>query len=189
MCTKTCRTCNETKDLSDFPYQQKHGFRGQSGGYRADCKVCTAQKAREYRKTYVKSRTLRKDVDKLHYAACSMRMHDAKARAAKTGLAFDLDADFLYDMLHTQEFRCALTSTRLSFEKGSPQVLSLDKNVPALGYTRGNVRWVSWAANRAKGDLTMEEFITMCRSVVRCNDYPEMEYTQAGGSAFPSDEG
>lgn len=189
MSTKTCRTCNETKDLAEFPYQQKHGFRGQSGTYRLDCKECTATKAREYRKTYTKSRTLRTDVVPLHYAACSMRMHDAKARAAKANTAFDLDTDFLYELLRTQQFRCALTGMELSFDKGTPMVLSLDKLVPKFGYVRNNVRWVTWAANRAKGDLTMEEFITMCRSIVRCNDYPEMEYIQAGGSAFPSNEG
>lgn len=189
MSTKTCRTCNETKHIEDFPYQQKHGFRGQSGGYRLDCKECTATKAREYRKTYIPGRQLRKDVNKLHYAACSMRLHDAKGRSRDAETVFSIDTDYLYELLQKQDYKCALTGTELSFEKRNPQVLSLDKLVPSHGYTQGNVQWVSWAANRAKGDLTMTEFITMCQAVVRCNDYPEMEYTQAGGSALPSTEG
>lgn len=183
---RTCRTCNELKDLDDFPFQPKHGFRGQSGTYRLDCKVCTAAKAREYRKTYVVGRTLRKDVDKLAYAACSCRVADAKARAVKSKLSFALTTDVMYDLLYTQRGICAISGVKLSFDKGSFNVLSIDKIDPNAGYTLNNVQWVAWAVNRAKGDLPRDVFIEMCRSIVRCNDYPEMEYSQVAGSALPA---
>jgi len=34
---------------------------------------------------------------------------------------------------------------------------SLDRIVPSLGYTKGNVRVISWRANRLKSDATPEE--------------------------------
>ena len=188
MCTRTCRTCGLTKDLEDFPYQPKHGFRGTSGCYRLDCKDCTAAKARAYRTSYVQKSTLRKGVNKLMYSACSMRVADAKTRAGSK-YPFSIDKDFMYDLLLKQSCKCVISGIELSLEKGTPHVLSIDKVNPDLGYTKDNVQWVSWAVNRAKGDLTMQQFLNMCNAVIRCNDYPEMEYTQAGGSALPSNEG
>lgn len=46
---------------------------------------------------------------------------------------------------------------------------SLDHVVPSSkGGTneRGNLRWVLWVVNRAKSDMTHQQFVTMCREVV-----------------------
>lgn len=189
MFMKQCRTCGTYKQLTDFPVQKANSFRGTGvASYRLDCKACTAEAAREYRKTYVKTKDKRSGVDKLLYDACVARVGDAKMRAKKSGLVFDISTDWGYDKFVEQAGKCALTGRALSLVKGDPNVLSLDKINPALGYTKENTQWVTWASNRAKGDLTMYEFLSMCVDVVRCNDYPEREYSQAAGSATHSSE-
>lgn len=187
---RECRTCGQYKKDEDFPKQVKHGFRGTAAfSYRKDCKSCTAEAAREYRKTYVRKSESRKDVDKLGYSACSARVSDARMRARKSKCPFNLDTNWAYDKLQAQNYTCAVTGRRMSLEKDDMNVLSLDKILPSEGYTKDNTQWVIWAANRAKGDLSMLEFVEMCRDIVRCNDYPEREYSQAAGSALPTSVG
>ena len=43
--------------------------------------------------------------------------------------------------------------------------LSLDRFDPAIGYTPENTRLVCWAANRAKAERSMSEFLELCRAV------------------------
>lgn len=44
--------------------------------------------------------------------------------------------------------------------------LSIDKIRPEGGYVEGNVQWVAWAVNRAKGDMETDVFVDMCRQVL-----------------------
>ena len=50
--------------------------------------------------------------------------------------------------------------------KCDSNVGSVDCIEPTLGYVKGNVQWVSWKVNRAKGDLSNEEFLNMCKAVI-----------------------
>jgi hypothetical protein len=101
-------------------------------------------------------------------------------------LEFDLDGEYLYELLVQQGMCCALSGIPMTLDKGTHHVLSLDQITAGGGYVRGNVQWLSWAVNRAKGDLSLQEFVGMCKAIGRCNDYPEREYAQVGGSALPA---
>ena len=79
----------------------------------------------------------------------------AKARAKKQGLLFNL---VLEDLGPLPEY-CPVLGIPLElgtghFCDGSP---SLDKVIPALGYTKGNVIIISWRANRIKNNATIHE--------------------------------
>lgn len=184
-----CKTCEEDKLLDEFPRQRVvSSFRGVGAtSVRKHCKACTATKAREFRSHnpgYTGTGKVSKypKQDRLVVSACAHRVHDAKARS-KAGL-FDIDTDYMFDLLQQQGRLCAVSGIELSFEKHSHHVLSIDQIIPGLGYTKGNVQWVSWAVNRAKGDLSQSEFLDMCRAILRrCNDYPAREYSQVVGSA------
>lgn len=69
----------------------------------------------------------------------------------------------IMDLLERQKYRCALTGWELT-----PQTASID-HVQPLG--RGgdhhidNAQIVEWRINQAKGSMTNEEFIEMCRAV------------------------
>ena len=90
----------------------------------------------------------------------------------------------MYHLYKEQQGKCALTGFSLTTEKSTANVLSIDQIFPGTGYTKGNVQWVTWAVNRAKGDYTLQDFLNMCSAVIgRCNDYPAREYSQVAGSA------
>ena len=76
-----------------------------------------------------------------------------------------------------QEGRCAVTGRALVPGNGA----SLDHVVPtSKGGTneKSNLRWVLWEINRAKSDMTHEQFVAMCREVVRAEDRGRVDATQ-----------
>ena len=71
----------------------------------------------------------------------------------------------LLDLLQKQGFKCALTGRALT-----PDDCSLDHVVPRSKggpHEIGNCQLVVAAANQAKGTMTHEEFVNLCRDVVR----------------------
>lgn len=84
-----------------------------------------------------------------------------------------LNAAAIRGLFDDQGGRCALTGRELT-----PGVnASLDHRVPrSLGgkHELGNVRWVDLRANLAKQNLSEEEFLRLCRDVVRCADNAQL---------------
>lgn len=70
--------------------------------------------------------------------------------------------------------KCALSGEPMNLY-GGEDVVSVDQIIPGKGYTRDNVQLLRWCVNRAKGAMSIEDFLNMCASVVRCNDYPVRE--------------
>lgn len=77
--------------------------------------------------------------------------YDARKRAVKLGLPFDIQPD---DVLVPEV--CPVLGARLGCggRENSP---TLDRLIPQLGYVRGNVRVISFRANRLKSDASPEE--------------------------------
>jgi len=82
----------------------------------------------------------------------------------------------LEELWKEQEGRCAVTGAVLT-----PGVdASLDHIVPISKgglHTKSNLRWVLYTINIAKADLSHEEFVELCRAVVRaqCRTVPVAE--------------
>ena len=71
-------------------------------------------------------------------------------------------------LLEYQQYRCALTGRRLT-----PEVTALDHIVPIRQggeHVIENTQVLHKEVNRAKGSLSNEEFLAMCREVVRWSD-------------------
>ncbi|HBJ38539.1 MAG TPA: hypothetical protein DDZ51_28050 [Planctomycetaceae bacterium] len=71
-------------------------------------------------------------------------------------------------IIESQDYRCALTNRMLT-----PETASLDHKQPiSRGGTHevANLWVVEHVVNTAKGSLTVEEFISMCRDVARHQD-------------------
>lgn len=84
----------------------------------------------------------------------AIRLFEAKRRAAKAGLPFDLTLEFLNGLQVAQNNSCALTGIPFAPSKGgrnNPYVLSLDRIDSSRGYTQDNVRLVIFAMNAALG--------------------------------------
>jgi hypothetical protein len=170
--TKKCGYCNEIKSLTEFTIQGARYSYTSTNQYHSYCKKCNAQRAKEWRtqnpnyKGSGRNSMVPKE-DRRLFSAIRARLIQAKERIKKYNQAETTLIDMeLYNLYKAQNAKCALTGVEMSVEKQSPLCLSLDKKEPELGYTLDNVQWVCWAANRAKGDLSMIDFLGMCECVV-----------------------
>lgn len=78
-------------------------------------------------------------------------------------------AEVIIKIWEQQEGKCALTLESLTPGNGA----SLDHIVPTSNggtHDPSNLRWVTREANRAKSDLSDDDFIAMCRKVVAVAD-------------------
>jgi hypothetical protein len=100
-------------------------------------------------------------------SAIRQRLVDARGRCKKLGKQPpQVNANYLYQLYLNQNRSCALTKAPLVIEKAHPLCLSLDQIDPAKGYVEGNVQWLAWCVNRAKGDLSMDHFYEMCEVIL-----------------------
>jgi len=102
----------------------------------------------------------------------------AISRASKKGLKFDekwmLNS---HEQIIAQKFCCAVTGLEFDLDKhktngagGTHMAPSPDRIDAGKGYVEGNVRWVLWAVNRAKGEMSHDLFVEVCREVVKRHD-------------------
>jgi actin-related protein len=92
-------------------------------------------------------------------------LREAKRRAVKNGLPFDLDiSDIVIPCV------CPVLGIPIKRD-GNPQNKnnspSLDRLDNAKGYVKGNVRVISWRANHIKNDSTLEELRKVLEYVER----------------------
>ena len=133
---KTCRLCKQEKSIDEF-----HLNKTTKDGYDSRCKLCRKE---ESRSKYTKDpfSTL---------ARCK------KAECKKKGLKYNLDADYLRKLWIG---KCPVFDTAITIGNsgyGSHKSGHLDRLDPSLGYTKGNVQYISGRANRIKYDATIEE--------------------------------
>ncbi len=83
-----------------------------------------------------------------------------RLEATRRGLPFDLTAAHIEELLDDATYCPALDIylMRSEGQGGSDDTPSLDRVEPELGYVIGNVRVISWRANKLKGDATLDEF-------------------------------
>lgn len=84
----------------------------------------------------------------------------SKNRAKKKGFDFNIDLEYLIELLQKQKYRCSLSKTKLD-----KNIISLDRIDSSKGYTKDNVQWVDKKINCMKNDLTQQDFINWCRLI------------------------
>lgn len=183
--TKYCKSCDTTKPIEMFTKLNRKSFtKGNikrnylpKDGYHSYCKECNAKRAREFRLKY-KEATGNSDYrgtgkikdypseDRRLISAIRHRISTAKRNNKRTDRPFNLEVDYMYKLWKKQKGLCALTGFPMSLDGDTNIRLSIDKIVPKLGYNEGNVQWTIFSANRAKGDLTEQDFLKLCRMVI-----------------------
>ena len=139
---KKCRSCKEIKPLSEFSARDTRQLP------RAVCKSCWNIGVRA---RYAKHR---------EESFFLWKASRAKARARSLEVPCDLDADHL-ESIWTG--RCAVTGVEIkAFEtelggRYDENAAELDRITPSLGYTKGNVVFLSRRVNRIKNNSTPEE--------------------------------
>lgn len=197
---KQCSCCKEYKPFEEFTksnrkVKTKGNFARnyvESDGYYRFCKKCNAEKSRQYRAKYKsihgttnytgtgKIKNIPKE-DRLLMSAIRNRVTEAKLNNKRhPERIFDIDANYMYDLWKSQNGLCALTGFPIEIEGDSNLRLSIDKIIPELGYVKGNVQWTIFSANRAKGDLCMEDLISLCKMIIE--RATAIESTEKSGS-------
>ena len=163
---KQCPNCKVRKPVSHF-----HLCRVRHDGVQDRCKPChkerhdawklaNADRVKRRQSEYFKRTTAKRS------AACARmkqaRIDDpltflirsARYRSKKNGIPFDLEES---DLIVPE--MCPVLGIELRVCGGvmSHNSPSLDRIVPALGYIAGNVRVISYRANRIKCDATRDE--------------------------------
>lgn len=95
----------------------------------------------------------------------SQRLTDSRNRAKKKGWDYNLDADFLQSLLRQSGGRCPATGQKFILEAKNPMNFSVDRYDNSKGYTKDNVWLISAWANKAKNNLSIDEFYNFCANV------------------------
>ena len=90
--------------------------------------------------------------------------HKYKAGAETRGIQWDLEFEYLADLLIEQDFKCALSGLPLEAMNLNNNA-SLDRIDSSVGYVKGNVQWVVSEINMMKQQYTQERFIELCCAV------------------------
>ena len=94
----------------------------------------------------------------------SIRINDSKKSAKKKKIKHSLKTEDFIRMVLQAGWRCPITGKKFVLETNNEMVPSLDRINPKKGYTVDNCWVISWAANRAKGQMDMDEFINFIKS-------------------------
>lgn len=85
-------------------------------------------------------------------------------RARLKGLKVEISIKEAWELLLTQDNKCALTGLPISIKE---KTASLDRIDSSQGYLLNNIQWVHKKINKMKMDLSKEEFIELCKLVSR----------------------
>lgn len=184
-----CHECGLEKPTNDFNWMTRaFYYEGRVGlsfeARRAvflhrNCLDCRSAAKRAWTKHPLYSRGLEAFWDK--------RLQATRAGAYARSIVFAVDKDDLVGMFLEQNGKCALSGIEMNFkDKGAsargrkallqPSVDRIDSN---MNYTLDNIQIVAMAVNLMKGDLRQENFISLCRSVVKADDARRLDRQKA----------
>ena len=128
--------------------------------------MCQRKRARDYAIGYYDRNRTRIALRRHDIAARAVIMvNQARSRAKRTNLPFDLTVDWVLEQLRGG--RCAVTGIPFELEIGgrSQWGSSLDQIVSGLGYTKSNTQVVCWIYNAAKGTGTHDDVLKLAKAL------------------------
>lgn len=152
--TMVCTKCGKEKPRQNFYYhrQRKH--------YMSSCIECNSKQCRNYQNR-VKSTA---------EGVLTLRTGQIYRTARIKNLPYDLSlGKHLRDLWRAQNGRCAYTGRPMTingYQEKDPNALTIDRITPAKGYVVGNIALACSLANRAKQDMTSQEFLSFCNEVL-----------------------
>lgn len=81
----------------------------------------------------------------------------------------DFDREFLKKKIVRNNGVCSVSGLPLSFKKGDPCVVSVDRKNNSKGYVKSNIQIVAACVNVARQDLTIKQFVALCKAVAKNN--------------------
>jgi len=151
------------------------------GASKSQCKQCALDKANNRYRTM--SATDKKNyIEKSKkWASDNMirvRVLGAKHRAIRKKLDFDIDDNFIIELLEKQNFRCRYSGELLDIKKmGSDDnfinknSLSIDRIDSTKGYTKDNIVLVTSFVNSIKSDFSENNFLGLITKIYEFNRF------------------
>ncbi len=143
------------------------------------CKKCICESAKnkygnwsiEEKKSYIAKAKLWQGKNLIR-----VRLLAAKDRAKKKNLEFDIDEEFILELLEKQNYKCKYSNMILDIENiGSNNsflnnsTLSIDRIDSKKGYTKDNVVLATAIVNSMKNELSQSEFFNIIKAVFYAN--------------------
>jgi hypothetical protein len=165
---KICSKCKVEKKLTEFNRTKTN-----KDGLSYLCRECNLEQSRKYRKAnkdkYYNDQQRKRETKPVFL---SQLLYNAKTRAVKKNIEFDLTKEFLEELLDSSEMKCSVTGLEMNLEchsrkKANPFKCSIDRIDSSRGYLQDNVRFVCWAVNQMKADRTDEELKFWVESIYK----------------------
>lgn len=102
-------------------------------------------------------------------------LSNARKRAKKRKVPFQIDREYLLELYNLQSGKCYYSNIPLHVVKEESESvhdqykMTLDCIDPSLGYVRGNVVWCSYCVNSFKLNMSKDEMIKICISILQNN--------------------
>jgi hypothetical protein len=114
------------------------------------------------------------------YTGLREHLRRVKNRAKDNGKFYDITLDDLLDQWIKQKGICVYTGIELTHpKKGNEKSLiytaSLDRIDSSIGYVKGNIQFISAAANMAKNNMTHEQMVEFCKLI--CKNWSTPQYS------------
>lgn len=95
-------------------------------------------------------------------------VNNAKIR----GLSLNITKEFIWDLLLKQDNKCYFTGVEITFKDKTASIDRIDNNI---GYEEDNVVMVHKRINVMRGNLTVDDFINICKLVGNNNSLLKKE--------------
>ena len=162
---KRCFKCSQWKDLSFF-----NKSKNLSGGVSKTCRSCY-NKYDCVKKCEINKKNRRKSAfEENFHLYLKLRLGAIKSNSKKKSIEFNLDIDDLIDQWNLQNGLCYYSGLIMKSEgkvNGFQvwQSPSIDRKVPDMGYTKGNIVWCCFSINAFKQNLTDVEFYAKLKTI------------------------
>ena len=100
-------------------------------------------------------------------------LNNAKLRASKRSLPFNLTREYITNLFDSQDGKCYYSGIKMNIVKSNvfkvhdPFKMTLDCVDPKLGYIEGNVVWCLYCINALKLEMSKEEMFDVCSKIAQ----------------------
>ena len=181
---KVCSVCKKKKKLSEF-YIRRDRNKPISR-----CKSCNVKATKQSWKNLSESEKKKRFAENKQWkdrqikngnlrVYMTTKICSYKGNAKKYGVPFDLDIEYLIELIEKQNRKCFYTGETLTMESNrgmgkrcitlpsNKNQASLDRLTPERGYIKGNVVWCGWLVNTCKNMLTEIQFYDFCKTILK----------------------
>jgi len=159
---KICSKCNKLKDITQYRKIKNRT------AFRANCKDCERKWDHNYKKRNRLEINIKAN-NRYRSNLIKSMLNNARGRATKKGLLFNLDLKYLNELWRKCDKRCELSNIPFEmkvYNKPHPFRPSIDKIDNTKGYIKGNVRIILWGLNRAINDMGLEIYCKIAGGVL-----------------------